>query len=512
MVSTYNKPFLDVNGQLDKLSEAGMVLANREHAYRELQSIGYYRLSGYWYPFRKPTTEPDEPRPSDFIDGTTLDEVLSIYRFDEGLRLEMLRALSRIEVAVRFRIGHLLGRRGPFTHNESTELDPDWTKTKPQKRWGPNCIESCERHESDHGEWMRKQERNETIASEAFIAHFNSNYGKPLPVWTATEVMSLGDLNRLFGGMTQRDRQQVAVDFDIFQDDGNGDARALSSWLEHLRQTRNYCAHYARLWNRNHTAPYSVPESVKEMQHLKVEVQDDSENEPISRASSRIYSSLVLIAYLLVRIDHSNEVRDSILTFILKFTEEHPNRLQAMGFPENWQEESIWKSDYARDADLALRAEMLRDVSLLYQTDAAACLTVKTESHKARSSFLKYYRKKGAVLSIPGAAAYRYPAFQFNMQTEADAEKEAEADAGDLFSLAITANRRLLKGSSGTEDERWSALKWWNTPQESIPSGLSPRKALEARVLSLEMIDGLLEPRSDEKNGKGISDAEETQT
>lgn len=86
---------------------------------------------------------------------------------------------------------------------------------------------------------MRKQERNETVSSEAFIAHFKSNYGKPLPVWTATEVMSFGDLNRLFVGMTQRDRQQIAVELDVHTDDGNGDASTLANWLEHLRQTRN---------------------------------------------------------------------------------------------------------------------------------------------------------------------------------------------------------------------------------------------------------------------------------
>lgn len=107
-----------------------MIFSDQERAYRELQAIGYYRLSGYWYPFRKWPKEVGEARPSDFFEGATLDEVLKIYRFDERLRAEVLHAISQIEVAIRFRIGHLLGRRGPFAHNDGTQLDPDWIQKK----------------------------------------------------------------------------------------------------------------------------------------------------------------------------------------------------------------------------------------------------------------------------------------------------------------------------------------------------------------------------------------------
>lgn len=71
MVSTYNKPFLDIESQLNRLRERGMIFADQERAYRELQAIGYYRLSGYWYPFRKWPEEVGGTRPSDFVEGTT---------------------------------------------------------------------------------------------------------------------------------------------------------------------------------------------------------------------------------------------------------------------------------------------------------------------------------------------------------------------------------------------------------------------------------------------------------
>lgn len=482
MTSNYAKPFLDVDEQLDRLRDRGLVF-DRESAYRELQAIGYFRLSGYWYPFRRRPKTPGEPRPSEFVEGATLTEILEIYRFDERFRAEILHALSHVEVAMRFRIGHLLGRRDPFAHNESTALDPDWSMARARKGNGPNCSTRCTSYASDHEEWMRKQERIEEVSNEAFVAHFNSNYGMPLPVWTATELMSFGHLNRLFAGMTQRDRQQIAVDFDIYQDDGNGDAGALSNWLEHLRQTRNYCAHHARLWNRNHTAPLSVPAAVTEMAHIKGA--EGTGALPISRAASRIYGSLVLVTYFLARINHSNETRDRIRTLIEEFTSGHPTRLHAMGFPDGWEAETIWQADYARDEELSSRAYLLRDVELLYNTDAASHLWHKT-SHKERASRLGYYRKQGAALSVPGVEAHRYPAFQFDSQT------------GDLFNLVIIANRRLLNGGAGSEEERWTALNWWGTPNNLIPGGLSPRHALEAGALTQHILDALLVPRNDE--------------
>lgn len=486
MVSTYNKPFLDVHGQLERLIELGLVVDDSEQAYRELQAIGYYRLSGYWYPFRRHAEESDASRPSEFVPGATLAEVLDIYRFDERLRAEVLYALSHVEVAMRFRVGHLLGRRGPFTHLGAATLDQGWVQPQKRASSGPNCSAGCDWQESEHEQWMRKQERNEDISNEAFTAHFHSRYGKPLPVWTATEVMSLGDLNRLFGGLTQRDRQQIAVDFDLYLEDGNGDAGALSSWLEHLRQTRNYCAHHARLWNRNHTAPLSVPTGLPEMTHLRGADIKGTGAKTVSRPASRLYGTLVVISYFLARINNSNDVRDRLRVLIDEFAVGKPERLTAMGFPEGWEQEAVWQQGYKRDDNLARQASMLRDVDLLYTSDASALLTHK-HTFKEQKGRLGYYRKRGAALSVPGTEAHRYPGFQF------------DAKVGDLFPLAIIANRRLLNGGATTDDGKWAALKWWTSPQPALPHGVSPQRALVEGSLTRELLDALLEPCNEEE-------------
>ena len=70
-----------------------------DHALAEhcLQHISYYRLSAYWLPFENPKGQAG-PR---FRPGTTFEDVMALYDFDRRLRLLVLDAIERIEVAVR---------------------------------------------------------------------------------------------------------------------------------------------------------------------------------------------------------------------------------------------------------------------------------------------------------------------------------------------------------------------------------------------------------------------------
>jgi abortive infection bacteriophage resistance protein len=48
----YTKPYLNVPDQLALLQSRGMLVTDEPRARQYLERIGYYRLSGYWYPSR----------------------------------------------------------------------------------------------------------------------------------------------------------------------------------------------------------------------------------------------------------------------------------------------------------------------------------------------------------------------------------------------------------------------------------------------------------------------------
>ena len=93
----YTKPPLTIDEQVQLLLQRGMsgepdVMAQR------LTAVNYYRLSGYMYSFRNPDDT--------FKPGTTFDLVWNTYVFDRHLRLLVMDAIERIEIAVRSLIAY----------------------------------------------------------------------------------------------------------------------------------------------------------------------------------------------------------------------------------------------------------------------------------------------------------------------------------------------------------------------------------------------------------------------
>ena len=84
------KLFRSYDEQVELLKSRGMDVGDSEEAARQLRQVNYYRLSGYWYPFRRMI---DGGRADTFYPGTTLADVLALYHFDASLRMATFGAL-----------------------------------------------------------------------------------------------------------------------------------------------------------------------------------------------------------------------------------------------------------------------------------------------------------------------------------------------------------------------------------------------------------------------------------
>ena len=73
---------------MSQLKSRGLVISDEDKAVRYLESIGYYRLSAYMYPFLKVPKETHQ-----YKDGTTFQQVLNLYRFDKKLRMLLLNEI-----------------------------------------------------------------------------------------------------------------------------------------------------------------------------------------------------------------------------------------------------------------------------------------------------------------------------------------------------------------------------------------------------------------------------------
>ena len=89
----YTKPSLSIQEQISLLKDRGLIIPDYHRAERYLIFIGYYRLSVYFLPFQKNKDK--------FDDDIKFDDILNLYIFNRKLKLLVLDAIERIEIAVK---------------------------------------------------------------------------------------------------------------------------------------------------------------------------------------------------------------------------------------------------------------------------------------------------------------------------------------------------------------------------------------------------------------------------
>lgn len=247
------KPWQPYDEQLNVLIARGLQVSDRPKALDYLARLGYYRLSGYWYPLRALSDAPstgikDLVRSSKFVENSRFEEVVNLYIFDKKLRLLAIDALERIEMALRVDVAYLLGRYDPLAHKKVKYLHGHFAKQVKTK--GPA------KGQTEHALWLKKYDAQlRRVRKKPFIAHNMKKYGE-LPIWVAIEVWDFGLLSKMYAGMREHDQNAIARRY------GASSGRELASWLRSFNFIRNVSAHHGRLWNINvlERAPIPVSE------------------------------------------------------------------------------------------------------------------------------------------------------------------------------------------------------------------------------------------------------------
>ena len=96
------KPYKNYKELVEILEARGMIIPDGKRAERKLSQIGYYRLSGFWYPCREFSNTPngDIIRKDSFQRNINFNDIIKLYLFDKNLRLLMLDAIERIEIHI----------------------------------------------------------------------------------------------------------------------------------------------------------------------------------------------------------------------------------------------------------------------------------------------------------------------------------------------------------------------------------------------------------------------------
>lgn len=312
-VKAYTKPWRSYEEQLEQLVSRGLVVTDTSKALEHLERIGYYRLSGYWFPFRERSGKQVADQ---FKPGASFENAVNLYVFDKQLRLLTMDVLERVEIALRVDISHILGELDRFAYLKSEFLHEGFTSKLDQKRGV-----------SRHHAWLNKHAQLISRSREEFVGHNKSQYGLPLAIWVACEVWDFDTLSKLYSGMRETEQDAISQKYGIHS------GRIFASWLRSLNYLRNVCAHHSRLWNRNIIDQPKLPTTT--------ELGWVAPFESSGRLRARCFLLIRIARHLLLTINPNSEWPDRMKRHLLGFPDlEHLGLdLSGMGVPEQWSEE-----------------------------------------------------------------------------------------------------------------------------------------------------------------------------
>lgn len=171
----YNGKAAPPDEQLALLKQQGVLIPDEKIARDYLSFVGYYRLFAYVKPFLF----------NSLSSCIVFDHVWDLYTFDQKLRLLVIDAIEKIEVAFRVSISEVM----------SLQYDPFWYVSEEHfhyLKW--------------HTEFMEKVMQLKAKKEHILIKHFYQSYSAPdfPPSWMMVECLTFGAWSKVFHNLKRR--------------------------------------------------------------------------------------------------------------------------------------------------------------------------------------------------------------------------------------------------------------------------------------------------------------------
>lgn len=216
-----DKPFKDHDELISILEKRGIVFSNSQskgYAKKYLQRVGYYNLiNGYSFMFFDGKDV--------YKEGTTFEEIVALYIFDQKIREILLQRILPIETNIKSLVAYYF----PQNHKETNYLS--YSNFDTSRKGAEKNITAL---------ISEIQKQIAGRSTDPSITHYLSKYGY-IPLWVLNNILSLGTISKFYSLMNQSERQVIAKTFNLYDDE-------LENMLTYISGVRNFCAHGNRLF------------------------------------------------------------------------------------------------------------------------------------------------------------------------------------------------------------------------------------------------------------------------
>ena len=210
------KTFKTLDEQIEILRSKGLVINDVNKTKEILLRENYFFLTGYRFLFMRSMVD------RRFIDGTTFEELYSMFLFDRQLRNLLFKNILVFENNLKSILSHVISKNHGF--KEKSYLNPKIFVRDSSRSRQINDL-------------LRKMKRQISINGKQHSAtnHYMKNYGF-VPLWIVVKVLSFGIVGELYTILQPADKKEIADFFNI-------DVENFELYLPILANYRNLCAH-----------------------------------------------------------------------------------------------------------------------------------------------------------------------------------------------------------------------------------------------------------------------------
>jgi abortive infection bacteriophage resistance protein len=208
------KEFRTLDEQVNIMINKGLVVNDVDKAKDVLLRENYFFINGYRTLFYTKDRR--------FIEGTTFDELYSLFLFDRNLRNIIFKYILVFENNIKSIISYQLSKKYGYKEKDYLSIKNFNQDLKERRR-----VEDV----------INKMKRQIRINGEKHTAtfHYITKYHY-IPLWILVKVLSFGLINELFGILKEEDQNEIAAYYKMDKED-------LKVYLQLLSNYRNLCAH-----------------------------------------------------------------------------------------------------------------------------------------------------------------------------------------------------------------------------------------------------------------------------
>ena len=303
------KTFKTLDQQINILKEKGLVINDIGFAKKVLFKENYFFLSGYRYLFMTKYKE------KKFNDGTTFDELYSVFLFDRHIRNLMFKNILIMENNIKSIMSYQLSKKYGF--KEKDYLNPDnFTKDPMREKQVYDVLGKMKRQ-------IRVNGKQHTATQ-----HYMFNYGY-IPMWILVKVLSFGLISELYLILKNEDKEAISNFYEI-------DTEEMGTYLNLLSNFRNICAHEDILYDHRTQRLISDTEF-----HYKLDIPKDEEG-IYKFGKNDLFAMVIILKQMLEKDEFIDFLRE--LEYEINLLDSRVNTvplnsiLNRIGFPDNWFE------------------------------------------------------------------------------------------------------------------------------------------------------------------------------